>query len=585
MLRNKKLYLILGLTLVMLLTAGATQAGPPGPIEIHGLQTRPDLPVASIILRHPLPDHPLGGPPGQDRQPPPPGGGCDKDIDTTSTISGVTFVAAQNNVICTSADIDTFVDVNTGKFYVVQAGGEEAAWTQTEIGSNGMPVTFYQFKWSGQAGKNTYTPDIKAFRQGNQHYIVMGLERLTVNAFCGVVIVNVTAPASPVIESQFIGADWCDTHNNFVEKVNGEGEFVYATADGPNDMRVLDIKSPGGSVQNPVEVGRYLSPTANNDNYVHDITVIDHGGATGRRAYLAYWDTGLVVLNAADVTPGTNPTPIIGPNQLDPAGFLNHHSFPTQDGNFVFIQDEFLSSNGQQPVQMWNISSPSSPSFVDGVTLGSDVPANPAHNLEVNYGLFPSRLYVGWYKLGLQAWDFTSSGFVRSNPTPRTAVQYHQVQTESADDPYDGAWGVRLATIGSDTYVFQSDRRYGLIVDCTNCPPPPQVVMHVGDLDGSSTPASGGKWNAFVTITVHDASEAPVANAVVSGSWSVGGTSQCTTTGSGQCTVNRNNINKNASSVTFTVTNVVRGSDTYNSVANHDPDGDSNGTLITINKP
>jgi len=37
--------------------------------------------------------------------------------------------------------------------------------------------------------------------------------------------------------------------------------------------------------------------------------------------------------------------------------------------------------------------------------------------------------------------------------------------------------------------------------------------------------------------------------------------------------------------VTFTVGNVTHATLTYNSAQNHDPDGDSNGTLITLSRP
>jgi hypothetical protein len=37
-------------------------------------------------------------------------------------------------------------------------------------------------------------------------------------------------------------------------------------------------------------------------------------------------------------------------------------------------------------------------------------------------------------------------------------------------------------------------------------------MIHIGDLDGSSVAAARGKWNAVVTITLHDSSEAPVAS-------------------------------------------------------------------------
>jgi hypothetical protein len=111
------------------------------------------------------------------------------------------------------------------------------------------------------------------------------------------------------------------------------------------------------------------------------------------------------------------------------------------------------------------------------------------------------------------------------------------------------------------------------------------TVMHIGDLDGSST--GSGKWTATVTITVHDANHNPVANATVSGKWSNGasGTSSCTTNSNGQCTVSKSGIPKGKSSVTFTVNNVTRPASTYNSAINHDPDGDSNGTRIVVRRP
>ena len=115
----------------------------------------------------------------------------------------------------------------------------------------------------------------------------------------------------------------------------------------------------------------------------------------------------------------------------------------------------------------------------------------------------------------------------------------------------------------------------------------PNPTDHVGDLDGSATPAGGGKWNATITITVEDANHNPVANATVSGQWSAGtsGSGSCVTNVSGQCTVTKNNISKNSSSVTFTVTDVAHATYSYTSPDNHDPDGDSNGTAITVNKP
>lgn len=439
--------------------AGRAEAGPPEPEEIHGLRARPNRPVASIALR-----------PGQRAHHPAAAGGkrpkCDKSVDLDGAISGVVPIAAQDNGICTSADIDVYEAGGTS--YVVQAGGEEAAWTHTVVSNPASPVIAGQFKWSGRGGKGTYTPDVKAFRQGDARYIAMGLERLTVAGYCGVVVVDVTNPANPQLRAQFIGSDWCDTHNVFVENdASGDGQFVYATADATNDMRVLAIKGDYGgqtaSVTNPIEIGAYRSPTANSDNYVHDITVADHG-ALGRRAYLAYWDTGTVVLDAAGVTPGTAPTVVVGPGEIDPPGFLSHHAYPNAAGTYVFIEDEMTYSAGFEPVQMWSLDG-NDPAYRAGLGAGVGLGGErlPAHNLHVE----GNKLYVGWYKAGLQAFAFDDDGIGDDGFLARTA--YHQVQTSNRDDVYDGAWGVRLMPIttgdSTATYVFQSDRRYGLIID------------------------------------------------------------------------------------------------------------------------
>ncbi len=116
-------------------------------------------------------------------------------------------------------------------------------------------------------------------------------------------------------------------------------------------------------------------------------------------------------------------------------------------------------------------------------------------------------------------------------------------------------------------------------------PPPPPASMHVGDLDGARA-STRNSWTATVTIRVHDSSHNPVSGATVSVSWSGGfsGAASCITNGSGACSVSTGGIAKKKGSVTLTVTNV-SGSLTYQPGDNHDPDGDSNGTAITVLKP
>jgi hypothetical protein len=116
---------------------------------------------------------------------------------------------------------------------------------------------------------------------------------------------------------------------------------------------------------------------------------------------------------------------------------------------------------------------------------------------------------------------------------------------------------------------------------------PLPTTMAVADLDGVSAPAGRrGQWQATVSIMVMDNLGGLVDGVVVSGEWSAGpnrfGT--CTTGASGTCDISKDRLKKNVSSVTFSVTGI-DGSLTYTPGDNGDPDGDSNGTNITVLKP
>jgi hypothetical protein len=116
---------------------------------------------------------------------------------------------------------------------------------------------------------------------------------------------------------------------------------------------------------------------------------------------------------------------------------------------------------------------------------------------------------------------------------------------------------------------------------------PPATGIHVGDLDGQGAPGSGNRWIARVTITVHNAAHAPVSGVTVRGSWSNGasGNSSCKTNASGVCTLSKNKLTQSIASVRFTVNTLTKGSQTYNSAANHDVDSGTNGTFVVVNRP
>jgi subtilisin family serine protease len=128
-------------------------------------------------------------------------------------------------------------------------------------------------------------------------------------------------------------------------------------------------------------------------------------------------------------------------------------------------------------------------------------------------------------------------------------------------------------------------------------PPPPDpptptptpgatTTVHIGDLDGSSALVKN-RWNATLSILVHDAAEVPIGGATVSGVWTngVSGGASCVTNSSGWCDIAKTNLKTSVTSVTFTVNDIAASSAAYESADNHDPDQDSDGTTITVSMP
>lgn len=149
--------------------------------------------------------------------------------------------------------------------------------------------------------------------------------------------------------------------------------------------------------------------------------------------------------------------------------------------------------------------------------------------------------------------------------------------------------GTLLAAGGSSGTVPQS---HAAIFDPTSTPTPPPATHHIGDLDNATGPAasslqaaSSAKWQPKVTATVLDSTGAVVAGATVSGTFSSHrGTLTCTTAANGTCTMGNFSLSQSTKKTVFTVTNVLKASSTYVPTANSDPDGDSNGTSITLKR-
>lgn len=110
--------------------------------------------------------------------------------------------------------------------------------------------------------------------------------------------------------------------------------------------------------------------------------------------------------------------------------------------------------------------------------------------------------------------------------------------------------------------------------------------IHIADIDGSAA-APSFRWEATVSLFVVDSSGAPAADAEVEGTWDLNGrlrTGDCTTDNNGECTILLSNIAAAINSITYTVDNI-NGTLPYDANLNTDPDGDSDGTTIGIEKP
>jgi PKD repeat protein len=112
----------------------------------------------------------------------------------------------------------------------------------------------------------------------------------------------------------------------------------------------------------------------------------------------------------------------------------------------------------------------------------------------------------------------------------------------------------------------------------------PPVAIHIGDIDGS-TYNQPKTWNAFAAIEVHTAAHGAVGGITITGAWDDGTAASCTTDSSGRCVIGKYDIPRKASAVTYTITSAAGASFVYGAGANHDPDRDSNGTVIRIRRP
>ena len=117
---------------------------------------------------------------------------------------------------------------------------------------------------------------------------------------------------------------------------------------------------------------------------------------------------------------------------------------------------------------------------------------------------------------------------------------------------------------------------------------PDPATMHVHDLDAQGVKLNRGYWKALVTITLNYANHNPLINATVTGTFTQDGSMlsvrSCNTDANGECTVDSGQFPHKKKGSQFIVDDVFHASLTYEPLENHDPDGDSDGSVINLSK-
>jgi hypothetical protein len=211
----------------------------------------------------------------------------------------------------------------------------------------------------------------------------------------------------------------------------------------------------------------------------------------------------------------------------------------TYIGSFSFGNNNCSAGGGDNPPTV-NITNPNDGATVSGVI---NVTANASDDNEVSQVEF----FVDGNSIGVD--NDNSGGWSVAWNSTSVPDSSHTVSAKATDS---------IGQTGDDNVNVTVDN----VADPS---------IHVFDIDGFSAPGNRGKWSATATITIHNIEGNLIANATVNGSWSAGasGSGSCETDDSGQCSITKNNIKKNANSVTFTVTDVSHRDYTYQSNDNH----------------
>ena len=249
----------------------------------------------------------------------------------------------------------------------------------------------------------------------------------------GIQILDVSDPSNPVELVKYTNNLTFGVHDSFID-----GSLVYLVSDF-DGLRIVDISDPW----QPFEIAHWELPISEHPergfrfNHLHDVSV------SGNRAYLAYLEAGLRILDVADPE---NPREISAYTYPDAS---THSAEPSANGDFVYITDE-------QPggfMRVIDIRDLSSPREVGSYKSSSRIVVGnrevSIHNILVEGDL----VYIGYYQDGFRVVDV-------SDPTDPVEVGFY-IRSQSYSR---GLLNGVFTSFPSKGLAFVGDTDHGLFI-------------------------------------------------------------------------------------------------------------------------
>jgi hypothetical protein len=263
----------------------------------------------------------------------------------------------------------------------------------------------------------------------NDVKLVPGYAFMSSNAH-GVVIWDVANPAAPLRVSNML--DGANVHTIFLV---GTTLYLAASQGGFSGLVMFDVGNPLA----PRMLGTLEQPA--NTNYLHDLFIEAEGGV-GTRAYLNYWDAGLLVVDVSDPT---------RPRELgryaDYMRRTSHSSWVTTIGGrkICVTGDEDFDAHAR----VLDVTDPANIQLLSEWQLR---PAVSIHNIMAQ----GERFFVAHYQDGVRVLDLSDPRL------PRQIAHYNTWDSATAGGAsfFDGACGIDV--VGDRIYVADISR--GLLV-------------------------------------------------------------------------------------------------------------------------